>query len=618
MRLQGNHRGGAAEGRPGDRRRAVHLELGTLNVELPSLGRQVFLTAKSAKNAKENIESLKDKISSLRSLRSLRLKTRCRSAKRGRAFTLVELVVSMITLSILMLAVSAAIVLASRAMPGAENPSSAALQAAAAADRIAAELETAVYILEHSQNTMAFTVADRNGDGLPERIRYAWSGMPGDPLTRQYNGGSVTALVDNVQQFVLVPEIRSVTEAYPGAGVEDAFDSLLVNNDSGSALNDLDVKSDRWPGQHFAMNLPSASMGWRPTRVRFVVKKAASGTFSNVCLRPIGTDLKPTTTVLQSQSMDASILPSSYDWIEFPFSGMDRVAPTNTQCLVVRYYSGTGNAATLQGCSGSGLVTSNDSGATWTYNGTKSLRCQLYGKVTQPGPTQYAVTQYLLGLRIALKAAAVGREVKTAVQTLNQPPLLVGLWESDFSSDPTRLDVNGDGAADWGVHGGGPMDMATVSGGVWHTSGAALDTSPVCDFARLTIADVRMRSTLADASAVFTLNANRSGSVCVPLTASLQLRPSGTQTLTVSRKKSDGTTESLIVVRGLPAAFCDVRLLIDPVPNTVSVTVNGSLIGTYGYGAPATASNDRFATLYASGGAAEFDSVRIRVLEPQP
>jgi len=617
MRLQGNHRGGGADAVMEQRRRAVHLELGTLNLELPSLGRQVFLTAKSAKNAKENIESLKKKIFSLRSLRSLRLKTRCRSAKRGRAFTLVELVVGMITLSILMLAVSAAIVLASRAMPGAENPSSAALQAAAATDRIAAELETAVYIVEHSQNTMAFTVADRNGDGLPERIRYAWSQAPGDPLTRQYNGGSVTALVDNVQQFVLVPEILSVTEAYPGAGVEDAFDSLLVNNDSGSSPSDLDVKSDRWPGQYFAMNLSSASMGWRPTRIRFMVRKVSSSSSSSVQLQPAGLNLKPTPTVLQSQTMDGGTLPTSYEWREFPFDGLDRLAPANAVCLVLKHLSGTASA-TVQANAGSGLLNSNDQGLTWAYNSTKSLRSQLYGKITQPGPTQYAVTQYLLGLRIALKAAAVGREVETAVQTLNQPPLLAGFWEADFSSDPTRLDVNGDGAGDWAVHGGGAMDMATVSGGVWHTSGTALDTSPVCDFARLTIADVRMRGTLAQASAVFTINANRSSTVCVPLTAALQLRPWGTQTLTVSKKKSDGTTESLITVRGLPAAFCDVRLLIDPALNSVSVTVNGNLIGTYGYGAPATASNDRFATLYASGGAAEFDYVRIRVLEPQP
>ncbi|MCX5674142.1 MAG: hypothetical protein NTX87_03965 [Planctomycetota bacterium] len=248
----------------------------------------------------------------------------------------------MITLSILMLAVSAAIVLASRAMPGAENPSSAALQAAAATDRIAAELEAAVYIVEHSQNTIAFTMADRNADGLPERIRYAWSQAPGDPLTRQYNGGSVTALVDNVQQFVLVPEIRSVTEAYPGAGVEDAFDSLLVNNDSGSALNDLDVKSDRWPGQHFAMNLPSASMGWRPTRIRFMVRKVSSSSSSSVQLQPTGPDLKPAPTVLQSQVMDGSTLPTSYEWREFSFDGLDRLAPANAVCLVLKHLSGIG------------------------------------------------------------------------------------------------------------------------------------------------------------------------------------------------------------------------------------------------------------------------------------
>jgi type II secretory pathway pseudopilin PulG len=533
-------------------------------------------------------------------------------------FTLVELVVGMITLSILMLAVSAAIVLASRAMPGAgENPSSAALQAANAADRIAAELESAVFILEHSQSTIAFTVADRNGDGLPERIRYAWSAAPGDPLTRQYNGGSVTAMVDNVQQFVLVPEIRSVTEAYPGAGVEDAFDSLLVSNDSGSGLSDLDVKSDRWPGQHFAMNLPGASMGWRPTRIRFMVRKVSSSSSSSVQLQPAGPDLKPTSTVLQSQVMDGNALPTSYEWREFSFGGLDRVAPANATCLVLKHLSGTASA-TVQANAGSGLLTSSNQGLTWAYNSTKSLRCQLYGKVTQPGPTQYAVTQYLLGLRIALKAAAVGREVETSVQTLNQPPLLVGLWEADFSTDPTRLDVNGDGAGDWGVHGGGALNVSTLYGGAWHTSGAALDTSPACDFARLTIAEVRMRGTLADASAVFTINANRSGSVCVPLTAALQLRPWGTQTLTVSRKKSDGNTESLITVRGLPAGFCDVRLLIYPDLNSVSVTVNGSLIGTYGYGAPATTTSDRFATLYATGGTAEFDSVRIRVLEPQP
>ena len=416
----------------------------------------------------------------------------------------------------------------------------------------------------------------------------------------------------------MAPEIQSITEAYPGTGVEDAFDSVLVNKDSGASFADFNVKTDQWLGQHFAMSLPGGSMGWRPTRVRFVAKKASSGTFSNVCLRPAGADLKPTSTVLQSQLMDASILPVGYAWMEFPFSGMDRVAPTNAQCLVVRYFSGTGNAATLQGCSGSGLVTSADSGATWTYNSTKALQSQLYGKVTQPGPTQYAVTQYLTAMRIAMKVANVGRTADTIAQALNQPALYLGMWEADFSSDPTALDVNGDGAGDWVVHGGGTFPGSSLYGGAWHTSGTALDTSPACNFAAATIVDLRMRSTAVGASAVFLINADRSGSLCAPLTAALRLEADGTQTLIVARKKTDGSFESLINVWGLPSTVFDLRLLIDTTVHSVSVTANGSFIGAYGYGAPAVSTTDKFASIYGSGGAAEFDYVRIRVLEPQP
>jgi len=130
--------------------------------------------------------------------------------------------------------------------------------------------------------------------------------------------------------------------------------------------------------------------------------------------------------------------------------------------------------------------------------------------------------------------------------------------------------------------------------------------------------DLRMRSAAAGASAVFLINSDRAGSLCVPLTATLKLEAEGTQTLTVSRKKSDGTFETLITASGLAAGLTDIRLLIDPAVHSVSVTVGGSLVGTYGYGAPAVSTTDKFASIYASGGAAEFDYVRIRVLEPQP
>ena len=535
----------------------------------------------------------------------------------ARAFSLVELVVCMVIATVLLAAIGSTIVLASRAIPSANNPTACTIEASMTLDQLVAELEAAVCITEHSQAAIAFTVTDRSGDGLAERIRYAWSGTPGDPLTRQYNGGTVAALVAQVEQFSLAPEIQSITEAYPGIGVEDTFDSLLVSTVSGAGLNDIDVKSTDWPGQYFPMSLPANTMGWRPTRVRFMVRKVSSSSSSRVCLQPAGVDLKPTSTVLFGQTMDGDTLPTSYEWREVSFGVLDRVAPANAMCLVVQHLSGTASA-TLQSNDGAGLLASADSGVTWTYNSSKSIQSQLYGKVTQPGPTQYAVTQYLTAMRIAMKVTGVGRTAETISQVLNQPALYLNMWEADFSCDPTALDAGGDGAGDWVVHGGGAFPTSGLSGGVWRTTTAAIDTSPACDFAAVTVVDLRMRSTAAGASAVFLINSDRAGSLCVPLTATLKLEAEGTQTLTVSRKKSDGTFESLITASGLAAGLTDIRLLIDPAVHSVSVTANGAFIGTYGYGAPATATTDKFASIYASGGAAEFDYVRIRVLEPQP
>jgi type II secretory pathway pseudopilin PulG len=532
------------------------------------------------------------------------------------AFSLVELVVCMVIATVLLAAIGSTIVLASRAIPSANNPTACTIEASMALDQLVAELEAAVCITEHSQTAIAFTVADRSGDGLAERIRYAWSGTPGDPLTRQYNGGTAAAFIAKVEQFSLAPEIQSITEAYPGAGVEDTFDSLLVSTVSGTGLGDSDVTSTNWLGQYFPMSLPANTMGWRPTRIRFIARKNSSSGATKVQLRPADASFKPTGAVLQELTMDASILPPWYVWVEGSFT-LDRRRSADPVCLVFKYFSGN-KPATLLSSDGAGLLASADSGATWTYSSSKFIQCQLYGKVTQPGPTQYAVTQYLTAMRIAMQVTGVGRTAETISQVLNQPALCLGQWEADFSCDPTALDTGGDGAGDWVVHGGGTFPTSGLSGGVWQTTTAAIDTSPACNFAAPTIVDLRMRSAAAGASAVFLINSDRVGTVCVPLMATLKLEPEGTQTLTVSRKKSTGVFETLIVARGLPSALVDLRLVIDPVVHSVSVTANGGFIGTYGYGVPATSTTDKFASIYASGGAAEFDYVRIHVLEPQP
>src|SRR2546425_414614 len=121
-------------------------------------------------------------------LAQMRPNDHCRLECARPAFTLVEAVLSLIITSILCLAIGSALTVASRALPQNDSPASAGLTGAFAIEQLSSDLIAALCIAERSATTLAFTVPDRNGDGSPERIRYAWSGTIGDPLTREYNG----------------------------------------------------------------------------------------------------------------------------------------------------------------------------------------------------------------------------------------------------------------------------------------------------------------------------------------------------------------------------------------------------------------------------------------------
>ncbi|MGB9625033.1 MAG: PulJ/GspJ family protein [Phycisphaerae bacterium] len=139
-----------------------------------------------------------------------------RSRRRG--LTLVELVAGLTITAILLLGTLSAVTLATRAMPGRGDAVAATLDSAAALDMLASDLHYATSYMERSENAVTFQVADRNGDQLPEMIRYAWSGTPGDPLTRTCNGGQAVRILDQVQEFSLQYENKLVRCALRAGG----------------------------------------------------------------------------------------------------------------------------------------------------------------------------------------------------------------------------------------------------------------------------------------------------------------------------------------------------------------------------------------------------------------
>ncbi len=540
------------------------------------------------------------------------------------AFTLAELVVSMAVMSVLLVGLASAVLIASRSLPGPESRLEQSARTAAALDTIVEDLRLASWFLEHTDTATTFAVPDRNGDGRPERIRYAWSGTPGDPLTRQLNGGTVVNLLADVRQFSLALILRAEPETYPGQAEEEPVASVMGSYPvpaTGPLGEDEDLTIDHLQqvSQFVEPILPPGAAGWRPARVAVVARNQAPATETlRVELREPGDGVRPSTTVLGGVSVPESGLPGSYAWRSIDFSGQPMRSPEAGVCVCFRGAAAAGSATALlkgdeeAGSAGDDTTFSTNGGMSWFSIPDQALQYELRGFVWLPGP-EVAVTRHRATSVVAGVTAGPGPTsgASTTVTLLNEPELLSGLWEADFNQNPCD-DRNGDGTPDFCVT-NGLFDPASLVGGIWQAN-RTLQTLPPSDFAGLTTVRLRFRGT--SAAMHLRLHADWSGMSCAVLHAWIKPDGRGGQTLGVSHQTDESTEELLTDVRCLTADFAELRLLIDPQVDLVHIRVNGIDRGTFGYARIDMSSADRFALLYPEvPGAGEVDDLSIHVAE---
>jgi prepilin-type N-terminal cleavage/methylation domain-containing protein len=155
------------------------------------------------------------------------------------AFTLVELAVSLAVMSILLVAIGSALVLAGGAIPRADDPALPTETAFEVGYGMAAELQFALAFAERSVTAVEFTVPDRDDDNNPETIRYEWSGTPGDPLKRTFNGGPIVKVIESVEDFALAYDTTEFTKTVPDD--LESSELELIGYDSASSLGDAHV-----------------------------------------------------------------------------------------------------------------------------------------------------------------------------------------------------------------------------------------------------------------------------------------------------------------------------------------------------------------------------------------
>lgn len=337
-------------------------------------------------------------------------------ATRGQCgFTLLEIVISLTIMSVVIVAMGSALMVASRGIPDPNSPLAENISAARVIDQIAGELQYAFAINSASTTAIEFVV-ERNGS--PVTIKYSWFGNEGDPLVRQYDGGTPVDLLPGVADFNLSYDLNEaaipVTLPTEGSEVE-----LVKYEPEVYTSQYYYITKTNWPGQYFKPTLPDDAVSWRVTRVVFrAIWHGLTDGRTLVQIRTAdGSDL-PTSTIIEQSVMNEVDLGPLLTWRQFTFSDVANIAPEDGLCLVLEWVQSMNSAAVEYVEDPTDFLTTLDGGVNWSLNSDKSLIYYIYGKVTMPGQDAYPIRTIKIGLNTSI---ANTTRLQTTSLLLNEP-----------------------------------------------------------------------------------------------------------------------------------------------------------------------------------------------------
>ena len=358
-----------------------------------------------------------------------------------RGMTMVELLLSLSISTALMAGIASSMVLASRAIPNPDSTLVSTLEAYRAAEEMAGNLCTAKTVTERTVTSVAFTVADRDNDTNDETIRYAWSGTPGDPLTRQYNGGTAISIADNVHTLSFRYSVRTRTETVTQEVANESAETLLAFFDGWSGITPTTdsrlIAPSFLESEYFEVTPLAGTTKLRITRallllyydvikpvgIQVAIRRSTNDGSYEPMAAPIGTPVTIPGAAL-------SIFPT---WQTATFSDVIITDPNRTDyCLVSTVIGGA--SANVDGYysmsapdNGMYQKTSYDGGSTWAPGAMEinrqDLRFYVYGVYTTTSMQDVTTSRYFVdGVNIKVRVGSDATATAyTSVPILNGP-----------------------------------------------------------------------------------------------------------------------------------------------------------------------------------------------------
>jgi hypothetical protein len=315
------------------------------------------------------------------------------ASHRRRGVTLLELMVSLPTATILIGAMAACITIMMRAKSQDDTLFRSAYDLSKAAAQIASDLESATAHVSSSANHIEFVVPDRNGDGLPEQMRYEWGGSVGanaNKILWKYNQQPLEVLFEEVGEFSLQKNTALVPITLSNHLLSERAVLKTVNAFPGAAFREQVINANNSIGQYFIPDITSSGVKWDLGAVRIMVRAADANQDGILCVRIMRSDTTsklPILPILAEVKIAESRLGASYQWLDIPIAPVSWQSQGTPLCMTLSYGGGSGDVAFVQFVengtgmpSNANLVTSADGGATWSASSNaRGLRFYAYG-----------------------------------------------------------------------------------------------------------------------------------------------------------------------------------------------------------------------------------------------
>ncbi len=301
-----------------------------------------------------------------------------------RAFTLIEMVTSLVILSILLLACGSIVMMATCATSDGTTRNQPQMQTADAASQITDDLNVAINFTQRSATAATFTVPDRLNLGSPQIVSYSWSGNPGDPLMRQFNSGTSTALLNGVQNFAMAFTPRTMGPA-PGP-----TEQLLFSHSTAvGTVKDYNLTNNAWGSEYFLPSLPLGTGSYTITRIVLRLKAGPQNAVMYVSLNAGNASFGPSSAVIAQATVYESALSSQYEWVNIPLTGATGLNPLQPVCIVMTSAAGSNNIGMVQIdqsllsiLSNTYWSTTSNAGSSWAVGAsTTAAMCSVYGTV---------------------------------------------------------------------------------------------------------------------------------------------------------------------------------------------------------------------------------------------